>query len=204
LPAHTSNTYGHVRFGAIVVVLALGAALCAGAAAAVRGDDGRVPGAVLPRHGPAAADVHPGVPAKRAVAGERMLAAPSDELAWPLSGSVTGRFGEARGGHMHAGLDVPVAAGTPIAAAASGKVVMREMQDGYGKYTCIAHRRISTCYAHQSRFRVALGDKVRRGQVIGYAGNTGNSPATHLHFEVRRGKRPWGKPVDPALYLPRP
>jgi murein DD-endopeptidase MepM/ murein hydrolase activator NlpD len=126
-----------------------------------------------------------------------------DSLIWPVRGEVTGRFGEFRGGHQHAGLDVPAPSGTPIRAAADGVVVMREVQDGYGKYTCIAHETFSTCYAHQSRFRTKQGAKVTQGQVIGHVGNTGNSPVEHLHFEVRSGRRPWGKPMDPSKYLPR-
>jgi lipoprotein NlpD len=127
----------------------------------------------------------------------------SDSLTWPLHGAITGRFGEQRGGHTHAGIDIPKPIGTPIRAAAPGKVVMAEEQSGYGNYTCIAHRRILTCYAHQKRFRVKKGQRVGRGQLIGYVGNTGNSGAVHLHFEVRRGTRPWGTPVNPVKYLPR-
>jgi murein DD-endopeptidase MepM/ murein hydrolase activator NlpD len=127
----------------------------------------------------------------------------SDDLAWPLHGKVTGTFGESRGGHPHEGVDIPMPVGTPIKAAANGRVIMREVQSGYGKYTCVAHRTITTCYAHQSRFATKLGARVRRGHVIGYVGNTGDTTAYHLHFEVRRGTRPWGTPVDPAKYLPR-
>jgi murein DD-endopeptidase MepM/ murein hydrolase activator NlpD len=128
---------------------------------------------------------------------------PSDELEWPLHGAVTGRFGEPRGGHMHEGIDIPMPAGTPIAAAGSGEVVMREVEDGYGDYTCVAHVRITTCYAHQSRFRTQLGDEVEQGEVIGEVGASGNAPVTHLHFEVRRGTKPWGKSVNPLKYLPK-
>ena len=178
--------------------LVLAGVLCTGAIAAVGGDDGRLPSAS------AAPIEHPGEAAKREAARRRMLAArDGDDLAWPLRGEVTGRFGEARGGHSHDGIDIPMPAGTPIRAAADGKVVMREVESGYGKYTCIAHQRITTCYAHQSRYRTELGADVGRGQVIGYVGNTGNSGAIHLHFEVRRGTRPWGKAVNPATFLPR-
>jgi murein DD-endopeptidase MepM/ murein hydrolase activator NlpD len=127
---------------------------------------------------------------------------PSDELSWPLHGKVTGRFHEARSGHPHEGIDIPMPAGTPIRAASTGKVVLREVQDGYGKYTCVAHIRITSCYGHQSRFGTTLGATVARGQVIGYVGSTGNAPVNHLHFEVRLGTRPWGTPVDPAKFLP--
>ena len=128
---------------------------------------------------------------------------PSDDLSWPLRGGITGRFGEARGGHMHAGIDIPLPIGTPIKAAGAGRVVMREDESGYGNYTCIAHERITTCYAHQSRFRTKLGARVERGELIGYVGDTGSSSTPHLHFEVRRGTQPWGTPVDPLKYLPR-
>jgi murein DD-endopeptidase MepM/ murein hydrolase activator NlpD len=93
--------------------------------------------------------------------------------------------------------------GTPIRAAAPGRVVLREVQQGYGRYTCIAHRKITTCYGHQSRFHTKLGARVRRGQVIGYVGNSGDTAAYHLHFEVRRGTRPWGKPMNPLRLLRR-
>jgi murein DD-endopeptidase MepM/ murein hydrolase activator NlpD len=127
---------------------------------------------------------------------------PSDDLAWPLDGTVTGTFGEIRAGHPHEGLDIPMPAGTPIRAAASGRVILRELEDGYGKYTCIAHKTITTCYGHQSRFGTTVGARVRRGQTIGYVGNTGDTSAYHLHFEVRRGTQRWGTPVDPAKFLP--
>jgi murein DD-endopeptidase MepM/ murein hydrolase activator NlpD len=125
-----------------------------------------------------------------------------DWLRWPLHGEVTGRFGEPRPGHFHEGIDIPRPVGTPIRAAATGRVVMREWQDGYGKYTCIRHVRVLTCYAHQSRFHTRVGDMVRQGQVIGFTGDSGTSEAPHLHFEVRLGRRPWTKPVNPMHYLP--
>jgi murein DD-endopeptidase MepM/ murein hydrolase activator NlpD len=128
---------------------------------------------------------------------------PSDDLYWPLHGKITGRFGELRAGHVHEGIDIPMPEGTPIRAAANGKVVMRENEQGYGNYTCIAHATITTCYGHQSKFRTRLGEHVQRGQVIGEVGSTGDTSATHLHFEVRRGTKPWGKPMNPKRFLPR-
>jgi murein DD-endopeptidase MepM/ murein hydrolase activator NlpD len=137
-----------------------------------------------------------------------MLAPPSrdtgrsDDLRWPLHGKITGRFGELRAGHVHEGIDIPMPEGTPIRAAGDGKVVLREVQQGYGNYTCIAHRTITTCYGHQSKFRTKLGAHVHRGEVIGEVGSTGDTSATHLHFEVRRGTKPWGKPMNPKRFLP--
>ena len=170
--------------------------LSTGALAAVMGDDGRIP-APAAEHPPSPASLA----AARHAAHERAMR-PSDNLTWPLHGKVTGRFGESRGGRPHEGIDIPMPSGTPIRAAASGRVVMREWQDGYGKYTCVAHRTLTTCYGHQSRFATKLRAEVRRGEVIGYVGNSGNSGAIHLHFEVRRGTRPWGKSMNPARFLP--
>jgi murein DD-endopeptidase MepM/ murein hydrolase activator NlpD len=122
----------------------------------------------------------------------------SGQLIWPVNGPITGSFGEARPGHMHAGLDIAAPGGTPIRAADSGRVVLLGFTGGYGNYTCIQHTSsMSTCYAHQSGYATSNGAGVRQGQVIGYVGNTGHSFGNHLHFEVRIG----GSPVNPLGYL---
>jgi murein DD-endopeptidase MepM/ murein hydrolase activator NlpD len=122
-------------------------------------------------------------------------------MIWPVNGPITGAFGEARPGHMHAGIDISAGSGTPIHAADAGRVVLMQgvgASGGYGNYTCIQHTAtMSTCYAHQSRFGTSLGAKVSQGQVIGYVGNTGHSFGAHLHFEVRVN----GRPVSPLGYL---
>jgi murein DD-endopeptidase MepM/ murein hydrolase activator NlpD len=81
-------------------------------------------------------------------------------------------------------------------------VITAEPEDGYGNYVCIAHVKLSTCYAHLESFKTKQGARVRRGQLIGFVGNTGNSGAIHLHFEVRRGKQMYGEAVDPSKHLP--
>ena len=176
----------------MLATVATAATLAGGAFAAVQGDQGQLP----PQ---ARATVAPPPPHRPHPNPYR----PSNRLAWPDHGAVTGRFGEARAGHRHEGIDIPMPAGTPIRAAAPGHVVLRAVEQGYGKYTCIAHRTITTCYGHQSRFRTRAGGRVRRGQVIGYVGNTGDTSAYHVHFEVRRGTRPWGTPVNPLKFLRR-
>ena len=121
----------------------------------------------------------------------------SGALIFPTNGAFTSPFGQ-RWGRLHAGIDLASATGTPIRAADSGRVVLRGFTGGYGNYTCIQHSAsLSTCYAHQSRYAVASGQNVRKGQVIGYVGNTGNSTGAHLHFEVRVN----GSPRDPMGYL---
>jgi len=120
------------------------------------------------------------------------------QFVWPVNGPITGDFGESRPGHLHAGIDIAAPEGTPIRAAGSGKVVLLGVQGGYGNYTCISHGGpLSTCYAHQVRFGTSMGASVKKGQVMGYVGNTGNSFGAHLHFEVRVN----GSPVSPLAYL---
>jgi murein DD-endopeptidase MepM/ murein hydrolase activator NlpD len=99
---------------------------------------------------------------------------------------------------MHTGIDFGASEGTPIKAAADGVVVSAGVQGGYGNTTIIDHgNSLATLYAHQSRMIVSSGQSVKRGQVIGYVGSTGNSTGPHLHFEVRVN----GTPVDPMKYL---
>jgi murein DD-endopeptidase MepM/ murein hydrolase activator NlpD len=125
----------------------------------------------------------------------------SGQMIWPVNGPISGVFGEARPGHMHAGLDIAAGEGTPIRAADSGRVVLMQgvgASGGYGNFTCVQHNAsMSSCYAHQSRFGTSMGANVSKGQVIGYVGNTGHSFGAHLHFEVRVN----GAPVNPANYL---
>jgi murein DD-endopeptidase MepM/ murein hydrolase activator NlpD len=104
-------------------------------------------------------------------------------------------FGDRR---LHTGLDFRASSGTPLSASAPGEVVYAGWRGGYGNCTIIDHGGgIASLYAHQSAIRVAVGDVVKRGQVIGAAGSTGYATVPHLHFEVRRN----GIPVDPMPYL---
>jgi murein DD-endopeptidase MepM/ murein hydrolase activator NlpD len=121
----------------------------------------------------------------------------SGSLVWPVNGPIVSGFGQ-RWGRLHAGVDIAVPSGTPIRAAASGKVVLLGWTGGYGNYTCVQHGgALSTCYAHQSRYGTSMGASVSQGQVIGYVGCTGHCFGDHLHFETRIN----GSPVNPAGYL---
>ena len=118
-------------------------------------------------------------------------------LIWPVSGPGTSPFGM-RWGRMHEGIDIGVGYGTPIHAAASGRVIYAGWMEGYGNLVAIDHGRgMSTAYGHQSRIAVSNGQTVSQGQVIGYVGCTGHCFGPHLHFEVRIN----GTPVDPMGYL---
>jgi murein DD-endopeptidase MepM/ murein hydrolase activator NlpD len=118
-------------------------------------------------------------------------------LIWPVNGPVVSPFGM-RWGRMHEGIDIGVPYGTPIHAAASGRVIYSGWMDGYGNLVAIDHGGgLSTAYAHQSQIGVSIGQTVSQGQVIGYVGCTGHCFGPHLHFEVRIN----GAPVDPLSYL---
>ena len=100
---------------------------------------------------------------------------------------------------LHAGVDIAAAGGSPIHAAEDGRVIRAGWNGGYGNYTCISHgNRFSTCYGHQSKIEVYVGEHVRRGQTIGRVGTTGASTGNHLHFETRIN----GVPKNPLKYLP--
>ena len=103
-----------------------------------------------------------------------------------------------RWGRMHNGTDFAAPHGTPIYATADGVVVHAGWQSGYGRLIKIQHQfGIETRYAHLSRTRVKVGQRVSRGDRIGDMGNTGRSTGTHLHYEVRVG----GRPVNPMIYI---
>ncbi len=88
----------------------------------------------------------------------------------------------------HKGVDYAAPTGTPIKAAGDGKIVYRGWKGGYGNVIIIQHGgRYSTLYGHMSKFRggLAVGSRVRQGQVIGYVGMTGLATGPHLHYEFR-------------------
>ncbi len=99
---------------------------------------------------------------------------------------------------MHDGIDFPAEAGTPIVAAASGKVIYAEWHTQYGKMLEIDHGNgLVSRYAHASSLLVREGDLVVRGQRVANVGSTGRSTGPHLHFEVRLN----GIPQNPARFL---
>jgi murein DD-endopeptidase MepM/ murein hydrolase activator NlpD len=126
----------------------------------------------------------------------------SGGLIWPVNGPITSPFCESRAWEAcHPGIDIGVPSGTPIRAAAAGRVVLMQSEassGGYGNFTCVQHTgSMATCYAHQSSFATSMGASVGQGQVIGYTGCTGRCFGPHLHFEVRIN----GSVVNPMNYL---
>lgn len=126
---------------------------------------------------------------------------------WPTSGQLTSLYGyrlspmqRADGdmGEYHQGVDIANKADTLIYATANGTVRYSGWSYGYGTMIVIDHGYgISTLYAHTAKSLVKIGDRVTRGQVIGYMGTTGRSTGAHLHYEIWRH----GRPINPMIYL---
>ncbi len=100
---------------------------------------------------------------------------------------------------MHKGIDFSAKSGTEIYASGDGKVVkVLNKKTGYGKHIIISHGYgYETLYAHLSEANVSVGDKVKKGEVIGLVGSTGTSTAPHLHYEVHY----MGKAVNPIHFV---
>jgi len=123
---------------------------------------------------------------------------------WPALGKVTSGFGwrihpvyKVR--HFHNGIDIDLPEGSPVYAAAPGRVYFIGEEEGYGNVAILQHSDgYYTVYGHLSKFLVYKGQFVEAGQEIAESGNTGVSSGPHLHFEIRNGDFP----VDPIRYLP--
>jgi murein DD-endopeptidase MepM/ murein hydrolase activator NlpD len=118
----------------------------------------------------------------------------------PVPGVVSSNFGPRMHPilgytRMHKGLDFRAGYGTPILAAASGRIVRASWAGGYGQQVRIDHGGpYATSYSHMSRMSVAPGQYVRQGQVIGYVGATGLATGPHLHYELYYN----GQQINPA------
>jgi murein DD-endopeptidase MepM/ murein hydrolase activator NlpD len=138
---------------------------------------------------------------KRSVPGRRAIA-PAAALRprwqqWPSRGIITSRFG-LRGRRHHHGIDIAAPVGTPIYAVQAGRVQFVGRMGGYGLLVILDHGGgLTTWYGHASRVLVAVGDEIRRGQVIAAVGTTGNVTGPNVHFEVRRND----VPLDPLKFL---
>jgi murein DD-endopeptidase MepM/ murein hydrolase activator NlpD len=122
---------------------------------------------------------------------------------WPTDGRLTSTFGwrlhPVLGINMfHEGLDIANKAWTPVYATADGKVKFRGVRDDYGNAIILQHgNNLETLYGHLNKILISQGDIVRRGQLIGYMGNTGRSTGPHLHYEVHID----GRLANPLSYI---
>jgi len=128
------------------------------------------------------------------------LPAQKGRLLWPVPGKLRVGFGTSRHGELGTlieshGFDIEAAAGTPVNAAASGKVIFANSLRGYGNLIIVDHgSKYYTLYAHMARFTKQVGDPVAAAEVIAYSGYEGRDA---VYFEIRQG----GKPLDPGDWL---
>lgn len=132
----------------------------------------------------------------------RMLAALPSR--WPVRGPVNSEFGRRSSPwlddsvEVHSGLDIGALRGTPVIAPAPGTVIYAGQHAEYGVTLIIDHGNdIKTLYGHLTRVGVQSEQKVERGQVVAFTGNTGRSSGPHLHYEIQVK----GSPVNPRSYL---
>ena len=122
---------------------------------------------------------------------------------WPVRGVITSSFGERVDpflgeGAFHPGIDIGAPYGTPVHVTADGIVVYAGVINGYGRAVIVNHGHgIRTLYAHMSALVVTAGQRIDRGEVVGYVGDSGRSTGPHLHYEVRVNN----DPVNPYRYL---
>lgn len=123
----------------------------------------------------------------------------------PNHGHITSLFGWRRSpfGHgrdFHTGIDVAAASGTVVRATAPGVVASASWGGGYGNMIRVKHKYgYETVYGHLRAMAVETGQYIRKGQIIGYVGQTGNATGNHCHYEIRLG----GMPINPYPYMSR-
>lgn len=124
-------------------------------------------------------------------------------LALPVQGKLISKYGRHKNTDFNtytfnSGIDISAPLGQVVHAAGSGEVIYTGSIKGYGQIIIIDHGgRVTTLYAHLSRILIDIGDKVKKGQLIGQVGDSGGVSSTRLHFEVRVE----GKPTDPMNWL---
>jgi len=129
-------------------------------------------------------------------------------FSWPLDKKyrISSHFGKRfhpvdKTWKLHAGTDIAVPQGTKVYAAADGIIQKSTFSKAAGNYINIKHDNgYVTRYLHLIRRNSKVGERVKKGDLIGYSGNTGKSTGPHLHFEIRN---PAGDPEDPEKYLPK-
>ena len=124
------------------------------------------------------------------------------KLAWPVSGHLVARFGEARaGGVQWDGMLVATERGAPVKAVCQGRVIYADWLPGLGLLTIVDHGDgYLSLYGHNERLYKAAGEHVEAGDTIAAAGDSGGSPRPELYFEIRKA----GKPVDPRPWFRAP
>ena len=148
----------------------------------------------------AAAAVKEAEDTARAEAARALLREAPVRFDWPLEGTVRRGFTARSLPRPHDGIDIPAEAGDAVEAAAKGKVVFAGLEPKtYGNLVILDHGKgWFSAYAKLSKVTVRKGERVKAGERIGLVGNSGSTPQTELHFEIRRKT----VPLDPLLVLP--
>ncbi|MGV2940374.1 murein hydrolase activator EnvC [Mesobacillus sp. LC4] len=130
-----------------------------------------------------------------------------DLFIMPTKGEQTSGYGP-RWGRLHAGIDIAdESVETEVVAAASGTVIRSYYSVTYGNCVLITHkindRTFTTLYAHLEKSTVTTGQSIKKGELLGYMGNTGDSRGKHLHFEIHEGQWNYEKSnsIDPLQYV---
>jgi murein DD-endopeptidase MepM/ murein hydrolase activator NlpD len=130
----------------------------------------------------------------------------ANPTSWPVMGWLSSGYGSRKDPFtgqpdFHTGLDISAGQGTPVKATADGTVESAAYNGNYGNSIVITHGfGIATRFGHLSQYAVRAGQKVRRGEVIGYVGATGRATSPHLHYEILLN----GQPSNPLRLLTRP
>jgi LysM repeat protein len=120
-------------------------------------------------------------------------------LSWPVEGKIVSEFG-VRGGTQYNGITIQAPEGSPVRASGNGRVGHLGTIPGYGNTVLIEHpNRLVSVYAHLKEFKIAAGDTVRNGQIIGTVGSSGRSEGPTLYYEVRSKS----KPRNPLFFMDR-
>jgi murein DD-endopeptidase MepM/ murein hydrolase activator NlpD len=134
---------------------------------------------------------------RKGVEGRQALAAALPRL-WPLtSGWLSSSFGARRDpltgeADYHTGVDISASRGSPVFATADGVIQSADFNGNYGKCVEVGHGYgITTRYGHLATYTVTVGQRVKRGDVIGYVGSTGRTTGPHLHYEILMNRRPF-------------
>lgn len=144
---------------------------------------------VTPKAAPAAPAPSPAAASTKAVAGNTSAKAPMEKNNPPA---------EADQMQFHKGLDIAVAFGSDVRAAAAGTVIFSGQKGGYGNCVIVSHGNgLATLYGHLSQLVSKVNEKVKVGQVIAKSGNSGRSTGPHLHYEVHKNNTP----VNPKLFM---
>lgn len=128
----------------------------------------------------------------------------SPDFAVPLEGNITSPFGERINPNdnttteKHTGIDIDTNLSLKVTASADGEVQKVGFDERFGNFVILRHNKTySTCYAHLEEVKVTEKEKIKKGRLVGIAGETGNATGKHLHFEIRKGD----ERVDPQKYI---